>query len=380
MDLCPEEILFAIFSIACTDDGTTGRALSITSRRARRISAPFKYRSLALNGVAQVKAFAKHLRTIKAVEQDLDRTACSVEHLLVMKTPRPLKSVPEPSAAAMNADLNHTTDEESCYRPSTEDPVLGAATGAPLIPYRATLYHNDEVAAGFELSSLLALVAPTLRTLFTDFDVSICSAADGPIPYISFPRLAACSILTASSVCYRPPFGSPECLPMLTHLHITNCPIIAAEGSSRFVTGFWGDLAMSPLNAALSHLRISGVQAGAEEIYRGIYRLDAPDEADLAHAAPASFRKMRVSQLHALQHALQHVWVEPSPDAHDRIEDEIRLLAEQVPGTQGGGEKFALLRPKPSGYDEDQMKTDWLSFVAGGDGPWPAHKTTDAWR
>ncbi|KAI0365695.1 hypothetical protein BV20DRAFT_716413 [Pilatotrama ljubarskyi] len=61
MDSCPLELQMLIFSFACTDDGSAGRALSLVSRAFRQLSYPYQWYSLAIYGHAQATAFAKHL-------------------------------------------------------------------------------------------------------------------------------------------------------------------------------------------------------------------------------------------------------------------------------------------------------------------------------
>ena len=57
--LLPLEIWRLIFSLACTDDGSTGRSLSLVSTYFREISAPFKYQSIAITHWSQIIAFSQ---------------------------------------------------------------------------------------------------------------------------------------------------------------------------------------------------------------------------------------------------------------------------------------------------------------------------------
>lgn len=61
LDRCPAEILLNIFRFACSDDGTTGRALSLVSRRVSIISREVKLRALAIVGPKQIISSAKML-------------------------------------------------------------------------------------------------------------------------------------------------------------------------------------------------------------------------------------------------------------------------------------------------------------------------------
>ena len=65
METCPVEILYLIFSYACTDDGHTGRALSLVSRNIRVLSRPYQFQSIAVYGDRQIAAFADLLETLE---------------------------------------------------------------------------------------------------------------------------------------------------------------------------------------------------------------------------------------------------------------------------------------------------------------------------
>jgi hypothetical protein len=62
MESIPPEILALIFSYACTDDGYTGRSLSLVSRYISDVSKPYKLQSVAVRGMWQVLEFACSLR------------------------------------------------------------------------------------------------------------------------------------------------------------------------------------------------------------------------------------------------------------------------------------------------------------------------------
>ncbi|EMD39759.1 hypothetical protein CERSUDRAFT_112042 [Gelatoporia subvermispora B] len=62
MNRIPTEIHALIYSLACTDDGTTGRALSSVSRHIRFASAPFRFTSLSVSGVEQARGFLTQLK------------------------------------------------------------------------------------------------------------------------------------------------------------------------------------------------------------------------------------------------------------------------------------------------------------------------------
>ena len=55
----PVEIWHLIFALACIDDGSTGRSLSLVSTHFNEISAPFKYQSIAITHWSQIIAFSQ---------------------------------------------------------------------------------------------------------------------------------------------------------------------------------------------------------------------------------------------------------------------------------------------------------------------------------
>ncbi|KAL6306857.1 hypothetical protein BKA93DRAFT_715074, partial [Sparassis latifolia] len=65
METLPPELYSKIFSLACTDDGTTGYALSLVSRAVRRASAPYKWQCLSLSGPKQSWKFVRQFRKLK---------------------------------------------------------------------------------------------------------------------------------------------------------------------------------------------------------------------------------------------------------------------------------------------------------------------------
>ncbi|KAJ6598006.1 hypothetical protein B0H10DRAFT_1888208 [Mycena sp. CBHHK59/15] len=58
MQCCPPEIWQEIYYWACTDDGSTGRSLSLTCHAVRHLSRPFKLQSLCVLGVEKILGFS----------------------------------------------------------------------------------------------------------------------------------------------------------------------------------------------------------------------------------------------------------------------------------------------------------------------------------
>ncbi|KAJ3482182.1 hypothetical protein NLI96_g7152 [Meripilus lineatus] len=62
MNRCPLEICLSIFSLACTDEGYTGRSLSLVSKAFADASRPVQLQSIALHGPSQICGFASMLK------------------------------------------------------------------------------------------------------------------------------------------------------------------------------------------------------------------------------------------------------------------------------------------------------------------------------
>ncbi|KAF8172805.1 hypothetical protein K438DRAFT_1611343 [Mycena galopus ATCC 62051] len=76
MEDIPPEIWTEIFAFSCTDDGRTGRALSIVSRAVHLTSKPLKYQSLCVVGLDQ-------LRKLLAILSDLPTGERKVKYLFI---------------------------------------------------------------------------------------------------------------------------------------------------------------------------------------------------------------------------------------------------------------------------------------------------------
>ncbi|KAI0088527.1 hypothetical protein BDY19DRAFT_993924 [Irpex rosettiformis] len=57
MDRCPAEIHLAIFTLACTDGGRTGCALSLVSRHIHAASSPARFHTVALHDLPRMRLF-----------------------------------------------------------------------------------------------------------------------------------------------------------------------------------------------------------------------------------------------------------------------------------------------------------------------------------
>src|SRR5882762_6025619 len=79
MELCPPEICAEIFQLACVDDGTTGRSLSLVSRYIHNASSSVKYQSLAVRGPHQTLALASVLETTSPSQRRVHDLSISID-------------------------------------------------------------------------------------------------------------------------------------------------------------------------------------------------------------------------------------------------------------------------------------------------------------
>ena len=135
----PPEILAHIFSFACTDDGSTYRALSLVSHTCRALVTPYRFQSLVLSSPEQIQRVAIELKKWKSTGSSGHMSA--VRYLFVSDS-RPQGPLPE-------------QDIESASRRST--------------PQSFDLGKTD-------LAYILSIAASTLSSLVIDASHSVFSS------------------------------------------------------------------------------------------------------------------------------------------------------------------------------------------------------------
>jgi hypothetical protein len=116
----PVEIWHLIFSLACIDDGSTGRSLSLVSTHFREISAPFKYQSIAITHWSQIIAFSQFFCKLPASQK---KTL-----FLFVHHPHPLSDVtgcsrPTDQSSEQSED-DHESSEESDIQKIRDESAL----------------------------------------------------------------------------------------------------------------------------------------------------------------------------------------------------------------------------------------------------------------
>lgn len=69
MNHLPVEVLEKIFTLACVDDGTTGRSLSLVSRYIHTVALASKLQSVAARGIVQILRFSEYLQKLPAPQR-----------------------------------------------------------------------------------------------------------------------------------------------------------------------------------------------------------------------------------------------------------------------------------------------------------------------
>ena len=209
MDNCPNEILGLIFEEACTDDGLTGRSLSLVSRHIHHASRRYAFQSIALYGSRQLSAFASLLD--KANLEDF-----RVRHLYITDHRRVWKDTEQRLKECVTKDFH------------INDPSREISSSAILRIFKA---------ASRNLQTLALL-------LFDQHAEQLLSDA------MSFPNLRELTI-HGSGMAHNVQSELPQCL-SLRRLHI-----IQDHSFKRLIAQF-----VSRLAPLLTHLRFSRLLSG----------------------------------------------------------------------------------------------------------------------
>ncbi|TFK71370.1 hypothetical protein BDN72DRAFT_794093 [Pluteus cervinus] len=112
LDKCPPEICRQIFLFACSDDGSSGRSLSLVSKRVHDISRVVKLHSLAIVGFPQFFGCATMLANIRPEDR-------RVHHLFVSNVPqydRPDPTMGSPGNTSRSALHEHTANAYRAFK------------------------------------------------------------------------------------------------------------------------------------------------------------------------------------------------------------------------------------------------------------------------
>ncbi|KIK00146.1 hypothetical protein K443DRAFT_617589 [Laccaria amethystina LaAM-08-1] len=204
IDALPPELWIQILRFACTDDGSTGRAVSLVCRSLHDIGKSVMLNSIAVVHPKQVIRFAAVLASLPPAHR-------VVRHLFIASPPDQTKKRAQSDVkdALKRLILQHER--------SLELPITGSHLKS-LITFAESDVDNYNILVAFRC--ILTFAAPHLRTLHVYFTTFNRPYILLPVP---LPRLTELVIYGAFYP-FSPP-GNPIIYPSLTRLHLAHYPI-----------------------------------------------------------------------------------------------------------------------------------------------------------
>ncbi|KDQ63975.1 hypothetical protein JAAARDRAFT_214404, partial [Jaapia argillacea MUCL 33604] len=336
VNYCPQEIWQHIFALACLDDGTTGRSLSLVSRYIRLVSHPLRYQSIAVHGLRQLISLASILDANMTTLQPF-----RVRHLFVAQDGGfQIRS----SAASIDRprSIIRRVRDMISPRPAPETSFVS--------PRQYPNFRNT-------LLRVLANVTETLETL----TISIPPGFE-----MSFPPspLTLLRELTLYGHWYKNSLflmvGPDYVFPSLRRLHLA--------GSFFFEAQVYATLQVSPL---LTHLRLSGLEysASVANIVASILRLPLEDHQVLP-APPVSLHKILVQRRDPPSRGAMAL-------SHDLAIETLLSICSKHPEPDNGLVVLKYREWNPVQVQVAEAKDFWLSRVEGGLGCWDE---SERWR
>ncbi|CCM03260.1 uncharacterized protein FIBRA_05387 [Fibroporia radiculosa] len=229
------ELWMRIFSFACTDDGSTGRSLSLVSKFFQDVSRPYRLQSIVLKDREQLHDFAEILQRTPPEHR-------RIHHLFIADPHRPprrtLAAFPDLSSLG-KTELLRTLALYSLT--SDEVQAIWQRLGPQAQSENAEILDRSIKQPVPELESILQFVAPTVRTLTAHASSCLYLLTN------KFPELEELTILGPNVAIQRRPFppGDLAQLPSLRRLHLVD--------SSEFFMQF---VQRAP---QITHLRLTGL-------------------------------------------------------------------------------------------------------------------------
>lgn len=185
MDSVPTEIWEHVVHFACSDNGFTGRALSLVCREMHAIVEPYKLRSISIVGGAQIVKFSEFLASISTTAAAAPRMApqTTIHNLFIgITNPRLFPPLTTSSDLLLRSALNSLS--------LLNDPSMPSPTTPPTFGSRQTL-RGEALIIVKAVYRILRLVAPTLHTLHLHFTFETLSSTPFPFP---MPRLSELTV------------------------------------------------------------------------------------------------------------------------------------------------------------------------------------------
>ncbi|KAA1476117.1 hypothetical protein DENSPDRAFT_494360 [Dentipellis sp. KUC8613] len=380
MNGCPPEIHALIFSFACTDDGSVGRALSCVSRYVRQVSAPYQWQSLVISGVAQTKVFAAALDNEGRAYRRNSPIALprkrQIHHLFIS---------------------NRTHD-------SAEDQRYASLYRIRDVDARRKMerqFDADAEAWTTALRRILAYSAKSVRTLaMICYDIHASSSAAGrllpcDLKKTAFPRLQALTIRGGFDVRLREPCAParrhPDGAAPKSHSDLAPLPSLPALARLHLIAPLPFEHLLRHLRGLaprIAHLRLSELspfegtlarQIFCELAERDVVPCTLPGLGARRHTADAIEWSPVVPPQDMLRRVvLQPARMPPEPErqcgccsGYYRMNEMTQLL--HAMADQAKDESYVFLSPTrygAAGYTFRDVLKDWLDGVGGGVGGW----------
>ena len=208
MDVVPTELLVEIFALACTDNGHTGRSLSLVSAYFHDVVQPVQLQSISVVGLRQMIGF------LKLLESKPRR----VNHLLIADRIEDLPPFAE-RLQDQNSRIQEVRISRAAYvRKITQYYISILLLVAPhLHTFAIFLHFHDLVRVGVDYPGLIPVTLPCLKELTVHGKVSKQSFATS----FQAPHLERLHIAKYVSLPEDVPSTLSHIAPNLTHLRIS---------------------------------------------------------------------------------------------------------------------------------------------------------------
>lgn len=360
----PAEIYERIFSYACTDDGTTGRSLSLVSKLIHDASLNFKHFSIAVDGPAQAVGFAKLMETLPPNRRNIRHLFVSNGKPTSVSRKDSSHSKPDQEARKKFSLATVTPDFSKLLLVTQHQQSWSKMMAVAREYARQRDISKEERKNGDEtvfrcLIRILIILAPTLETLYVFFESREISLPNFESTWKpSFPDLP---VLTELSITYRAHIravwmgwyveSGPSSLPSLKRLDISGI-------QSQSYNPFSDYPSISRPAPTLTHLCIPASMVG---YMRGALEDARPEfEHDFRGLLPPN---------------LDHVFIQLNQtpefnccggdDRYDTECDNCRSLATK-------DERFTIFKPSREKKTCEIVKNDWLTRILGLEGRWDA--------
>ncbi|KAI0052065.1 hypothetical protein FA95DRAFT_1554041 [Auriscalpium vulgare] len=388
MNSCPPEIHAQIFSLACTDDGFTGRSLSHVSRYVRQASAPFQWQSLVISGARKTKKFAELLDELSSRNPD------PCDHISTL-FPRPITHLFVSNRMPEDA-RERRYNEMGATRDMAERRKIALAFDEEADSWAAAIRRIFSYAAGTVRTLTMMCydihVSPNGRLFFSD------------LKRYFFPMLEELTIRGGFDTRLRDYDGashhddddddaarveaSAPTLPSLRRLHL-----ISPISFDLFL------LRLRPLAPGISHVRLSELLPFDYDMTRQLYSELAaralvpprlPGLRDCMWSAEPVARPVDWVAFLPQETVLAQLVLQPSqlprePDrmcgcctGYYRVDDMTRLLKEMA--REAFSDQYVFLpagKRRGLGYAFEEGMADWRSRAIGGKGCWKERGEVD---